>query len=135
MDQEALNNQRRQDRERLLQLTDALDSTRQLQRDDCGDYCIEGRTGKIYHAPPGFLLVVYPGSTRGWNVAKAQLLEFCTITQDGEDEGCLRMQLSFPKQHADLVRRILHLRKRRILSEERRMKLQQAGAKYRFKSA
>ena len=95
-----------------------------------GDYSIQGKCGHIYIDGQGFLLCVTPKderdkSPRRWTSIKRRL-EFCRITQDGDDEGCLHLdQLPTPAQ-ASLIRQALGIRKRRTLTEYGRAQLDAA---------
>ena len=70
----------------------ALDASQLgLRRDECGDYRINGKLGHIYPDSDGFLLYVSTGeSARRWTNVKARLA-FARVTQDGDDEGALRL--------------------------------------------
>ncbi|HWW37153.1 MAG TPA: hypothetical protein VNZ23_18195 [Xanthobacteraceae bacterium] len=131
------------DRERLLALLDALDgSETTLQRDmvrgegRTGDWGIRGQKDRkgndanvIYPDGAGYLLYVTPGektgkdgidrepSPRSWKDAKAKL-SFCQITQDGDWEGCLRLDRLPNLKEAEAIRDVLGIRKRRHLSAE-----------------
>jgi hypothetical protein len=124
-------------RERLLVFLAALDASpvalrRDLHRDEGhkGDYSIQGKWGHIYIHGAGFLLCITAKderdqSPRRWTSIKRRL-EFCRITQDGDDEGCLHLdRLPTPAQ-ADLVRQALGIRKRRTLTEDGRAQLDAA---------
>jgi hypothetical protein len=124
-------------RERLRILLAALDASpvalrRDLHRDEGhkGDYSIHGKWGHIYIDGEGFLLCVTAKderdqSPRRWTSMKRRL-EFCRITQDGDDEGCLHLdQLPTPVQ-AGLIRQALCIRKRRTLTEDGRAQLDAA---------
>jgi hypothetical protein len=124
-------------RERLLIFLAALDASpvalrRDLHRDEGhkGDYSIQGKCGHIYIDGKGFLLCVTAKderdkSPRRWTSIKRRL-EFCRITQDGDDEGCLHLdQLPTPVQ-AGLIRQALGIRKRRTLTEDSRAQLDAA---------
>ena len=88
-------------RERLLIFLAALDASpialrRDLHRGEGrkGDYSIQGKWGHIYIDGEGFLLCVTAKderdqSPRRWTSIKRRLA-FCRITQDGDEEGCLR---------------------------------------------
>ena len=124
-------------RERSLFFLAALDASpvalqRDLHRDEGrrGNYGIHGKWGHIYIDGKGFLLCVTAKgerdqSPRRWTSIKRRL-EFCRITQDGDDEGCLyRDQLSTPVQ-AGLIRQALGIRKRRTLTKDCRAQLDAA---------
>ena len=92
-----------------------------------GDYSIQGKCGHIYIDGEGFLLCFTAKderdkSPRRWTSIKRRL-EFCRITQDGDDEGSLHLdQLPTPVQ-AGLIRQALGIRKRRTLTEDGRAQL------------
>jgi hypothetical protein len=124
-------------RERLLIFLAALDASpvalrRDLHRDEGhkGDYRIQGKWGHIYNDGEGFLLCVTAKderdqSPRRWTSIKRRL-DFCRVAQDGDDEGCLRLdQLPTPAQ-AGLIRQALGIRKRRTLTEDGRAQLDAA---------
>lgn len=119
-----------QDINNLKRLRDVLGvaKARTLIRDGCGDAMLVGRRGHIYADGGGFLLVVMPGSTRGWHLAKERL-GFARLTQDGDDEGCFRLDWvhcrhdrpdetegvarGLPAWEAEAVQRVLGLPRRR----------------------
>lgn len=104
-------------RSRLEMLLSALDaSLTALGPDDCGDWAIFGKLGHIYIDGQGFLLHVTTGeSARRWFNVK-QRLNFCRLTQDGDDEGCLHLDHLPTKIEASAIREALGIRKRRHLS-------------------
>jgi hypothetical protein len=117
------------DRVRLHALLTALDaSSVALQRDlhrregRKGDHGIHGKLGHIYADGTGFLLCVNAKderyqSLRRWTNIKRRLA-FCRITQDGDDEGCLRLdQLPTPAEAA-LIREALGIKRKRHLTPE-----------------
>jgi hypothetical protein len=107
------------DQTRLEALVAAIDaSPRALWRDQCGDYMITGKLGHIFADGQGFLLYVSTReSPRRWTMVKRRLA-FCHLYQDGDDEGCLRLDgLPRPKE-AELIREALAIRKRRHVSSE-----------------
>jgi hypothetical protein len=61
-------------------------------------------------------------------------LAFMTVTQDGDDEGCLRLFRLPTPEEAALIRDALLLRKRRTLTEESRTRLIAAGVNGRFRA-
>ena len=89
------------DRDQLKDLRSALGTwDRALQRDDCNAWVIIGKRGSIHTWGDGktWVLSVSCHSARHWTATKARLA-FCKVTQDGEDEGCLRLShLPTPKQ-------------------------------------
>ena len=96
-------------------------------RDECGDWMIEGKQGHIYAHPEGFYLYCAPGSARAWGFAK-KALAFCTLlTQDGDDEGFLRLERLPTPAEADVIRDKLGIRKKRVLTDEERERLARTG--------
>jgi hypothetical protein len=104
---------------RLKALASALDaSPRALRRDECGDVAILGKLGRIMLDGAGFLLYIVTGeSSRRWYNVK-QRLSFCRLTQDGDDEGCLRLDRLPSPTEAGLIREAIGIRRRRQLSPE-----------------
>jgi len=54
---------------------------------------------------------------REWAADKNRL-SFCTVTQNGDDEGCLRLVGLPTSDHGDAIRMALGIRKRTEKSEE-----------------
>ena len=122
----------RRQQERLLAALDASPS--QLRRDEAGWWIIAGRRGAIHTWGDGrtWGVHVIGRSTRHWTTIKRRLA-FMTVTQDGDEEGCLRLfRLPTPREAA-LIRDALLLRKRRALTEESRARLIAAGVNGRFR--
>jgi hypothetical protein len=95
----------------LLAALNAWD--RALRRDECGAWAIRGSRGTIHTWGDGrsWVLFVACRSALHWTYTKRRL-SFCTVTQDCDDEGCLRLgQLPTPEQ-AEFIRDILGVRKR-----------------------
>jgi hypothetical protein len=123
----------RRQQERLLRALDAAPA--QLRRDECGWWIIGGRRGAIHTWGDGktWLAYVSGRSTRHWTMIKRRLA-FMTVTQDGDDEGCLRFFRLPTPDEAALIRDALLLRKRRALTEESRARLIAAGVNGRFRA-
>ncbi len=101
----------RQQQTRLLAALDAAPS--QLRRDECGWWIIGGRHGAIHSWGDGKTWLAYLRcrSKQHWTFTKRRLA-FMTVTQDGDDEGCLRL-FRLPTPHeAALIREVMGLRKR-----------------------
>jgi hypothetical protein len=113
------------DREQQKSLLGALRaSDRALQRDECNAWTIAGTRGTIHTWGDGTTWVLYVRcrSALHWGWTKKKLA-FCTVTQDGDDEGCLRLhQLPTPAQ-AEAIRDAVGIRKRREISETERERL------------
>jgi hypothetical protein len=109
----------RKDREQLAGLLNLMNGwERALRRDECGDWLIEGTHGHVYVDGAGFLACVFPGSTRGWNVAKAKLGRF-RASQDGDQEGCIQVREPTPAE-AETLRQVIGVRRRRHLAPAQR---------------
>ena len=121
----------RQQQERLLVVLEATPS--QLRRDECGWWIIGGRCGTIHTWGDGKTWLVYVTcrSARHWTATRRRL-RFMTVTQDGDDEGCLRLFRLPTPEEAAVIRDALGLRKRRTLTEESRTRLIAAGVNGRF---
>lgn len=101
----------RQQQERLLEALDAAPG--QLRRDECGWWIIVGRRGTIQTWGDGrsWLAYVRCRSGQHWTFTKRRLA-FMTVTQDGDEEGCLRL-FRMPAPHeAVVIREVIGLRKR-----------------------
>ena len=101
----------RQQQEQLLAALDAAPS--QLRRDECGSWIIAGRRGAIHTWGDGKTSGVYVigRSCRHWTMIKRRLA-FMTVTQDGDEEGCLRLFRLPSPQESVVIRDVMGLRKR-----------------------
>ena len=101
----------RHQQERLLTALDAAPS--QLRRDECGSWIIAGRRGAIHTWGDGktWLAYVRCRSRQHWTFTKRRLA-FMTVTQNGDDEGCLRFFRLPSPQEAVVIRDVMGLRKR-----------------------
>ena len=108
------------DREHLSAFLTAIDaSPTALERPVCrgwiGDYQISGKHGHVLADHPGYLLYV-TGTVQRWKKAKRLLPG--TVTQDGDDEGIIRLdRLPLPAE-AEAIRDLIGIRRRRQLSPE-----------------
>ncbi len=106
--------QARDDRQLQERLLDALDAApSQLRRDACGLWIIAGRRGTIQSWGDGrsWLVYVQCRSRQHWTFTKRRLA-FMTVTQDGDEEGCLRLFALPTPQEAVVIREVMGLRKR-----------------------
>ena len=104
----------RADREQQGLLLAALDAApAQLRRDACGSWVITGRRGTVHTWGDGKSWVAYVTgrSARHWTAIK-QRLDFMTVTQDGDEEGCLQLFALPTPSEAVVVRDVMELRKR-----------------------
>jgi hypothetical protein len=123
------------DREHLTAFLAAIEaSPTTLERPVCrgwiGDYQITGKHGHVLSNEPGYLLFV-TGTVQRWKKAKRLLPG--TVTQDGDDEGILRLdRLPIPAE-AGTIRDLIGIRKRRQMTDAVRSNLER-GVKTRFKA-
>jgi hypothetical protein len=92
---------------------------RALRRDDCGAWRINGERGHIYTwaDSKSWVLYVQGRSARVWSAAQKKLA-FCRVTQNGDNEGCLRLfGLPTPEQ-AKAIREVVGIRRRTVYSSE-----------------
>jgi hypothetical protein len=98
----------------------ALRRERYRDSNERGDWAIIGKSGHVYTDGAGFLLYVATDeSPRRWTGIKRRLA-FCRLTQDGDDEGCLRLDRLPAAGEAGLIREAIGIRKRRHLSPDAR---------------
>jgi hypothetical protein len=94
----------------------ALQRERYRDSNERGDWAIIGKAGHVYADGSGFLLYAATDeSPRRWGFLKKRL-SFCRVTQDGDDEGCLRLDRLPAAGEARLIREAIGVRKRRHLS-------------------
>jgi hypothetical protein len=97
------------DRAHLETFLTAIDaSPTALERPVCrgwaGDYQITGKYGHVLADHPGYLLYV-TGTVQRWKKAKRILPG--TVTQDGDDEGILRLDRLPTPAEADAIRDVI----------------------------
>jgi hypothetical protein len=105
------------DRAQQLRLLAALGAwDRALRRDELAAWCIQGARGRIYTDGRAWVMHVSGRSVRHWSAVRVKLAAFCTITQDGDEEGLARLHdLPAPEQAAE-IREALGIRKRVAVS-------------------
>ncbi len=107
----------KEQQERLLVALDAAPYL--LRRDECGWWVIAGRHGSLqtWGDRNTWVLYIVCRSKQHWTFTKRRL-GFMKVTQDGDNEGCLRLfELPTPEQ-AVVIRDVLGLRKRVAYSPE-----------------
>lgn len=101
------------DKAELKRLASALNAAKaSLRLDECRAWRISGRRGHIITYGPsgsGWLLYVGCRSARHWTWTKKRL-DFCQVTQDGDDEGVLRLDRLPGKAEAAAIRKALAIR-------------------------
>ena len=108
------------DREHLSAFLTAIDaSPTALERPNCrgwiGDYQVSGKHGHVLADHPGFLLYV-TGTVQRWRKAKRLLPG--TVTQDGDDEGIVRLDRLPTPAEAGSIRDLIGIRRRRHMTAE-----------------
>jgi hypothetical protein len=112
------------DRAQQLRLLASLGAwDRALRRDDLAAWCITGTRGRIYTDGKGWVLYVAGRSVRHWSAVHAKLAGFCTIAQDGDDEGVARLHDLLAPEQAAVIREVLGIRKRVAVSSSWRDRL------------
>lgn len=116
----------RKQQERLLAALNA--SSGALRRDECGAWAINGTDGVIhtYGDNATWLLCARCRSPQHWTWT-VKGLPFCTVTQAGDDEGCLRLHALPTPSQAEAIRGALGIRKRREVSEAELARLKAHG--------
>jgi hypothetical protein len=86
---------------------------RAMHRDACNAWCISGANGCIYTWGDGktWVMFIRCRSLRHWGATKRRL-GFCEITQDCEQEACLRLHRLPSLGEATVIREVLGIRKR-----------------------
>jgi hypothetical protein len=85
---------------------------------------LAGRNGHIYRDGENWLLYLrFTDSPRRWNNAKRKL--GLPVTQDGDDEGCLRIPADYTPFAG--LRAVLGVRKSQPLSDSQRAQLARIG--------
>ncbi len=111
----------------LLDLAKAIGSRdAALRRDDCGDWQIEGRHGKVYAVPgsldepnrPGFQIFVSCETEKAWTYAKRALAFAGEPTNDGDEGGAFILHRLPSPAEAELLRRYVGIEKKRDVSAE-----------------
>lgn len=110
------------DRDLLLDLVDALNvSKNRLRRDECSHWNIVGRRGHVCTDGAGMYVFLACKTKRRWESAKREL--GLIVTQDGDDEGVMRLDERPSEPQAETLRRLLGLRKSIRPSEAQRATL------------
>lgn len=113
----------RDPRKALLKFADAIGSRRKLGEDEAGNPRIEGRRGRIYVQPsttssskPVFQ-VYYSGTPQSWRHAKAAIIRFAKLTNDGDTDGMFTLTRLPTKAQSEVLRDKLMIAKRKEYSE------------------
>jgi hypothetical protein len=118
---------RKADRDLLNTLTARLSvSQGRLRRDPCGDWIIIGTRGHILTDGASAFAYIPAGTARRWAKAK-QILDFMIVTQDGDEEGIVKLLEMPTAAQAMALRKAIGLRKASPLTDERRASLASVG--------
>jgi hypothetical protein len=99
---------------------------------------LTGKTGSICTWGDGKSWAIWVGggiadewTKAKWTSAKKRLA-FCTVTQDGDIEGCLRLHQLPTREQAAVIRDVLSLRKRREDRPETLERIRERGKWWAF---
>jgi hypothetical protein len=103
--------------------------------DDCGDPTIFGSHGHITACDGVVSIYLQCRSARAWTFAKRMLSGICpTVSQDGDEEGILRLDRLPTSEEAELIRHYVGIRqtapaetRERIRSHQRRFEPAKTG--------
>ena len=85
-------------------------SKTKIKLDECGDWNIFGKQGHLSTDGSDNLYLYYLGtSAKKWNNVK-KLLNFMEVTQDGDEEGFLKLDRLPSAEEGNIIRRTLKLR-------------------------
>lgn len=122
---------RENDKILLEKLSEHLSTSEdRIRLDDCGDWNIFGRRGHIFTDSKLWYIFVAETTKRKWSAIKAKL-KFMEVSQDGDDEGILKLERMPLQEEAEAIREVLGLNKRPELTEEQRAKLVERSFKLR----
>jgi hypothetical protein len=102
------------DKQKIVTFASALNiAARNIDKDSCDRWTITGNASSLQAAHDDrYLLYVATSSSRKWGAIKRKAKAFgWTVTQDGDDEGCIQLGLPDEKQ-ARFLRSLLGMRKR-----------------------
>ena len=125
-----------QQRPALLALEHALDTSHlALRRDGCGDWSIMGEAGHIYAVPDGqYQIVVIRETPIGWTYAKRDFAAIgARLQNDGDMEGTAFITGLPNPAEAAIIRKLIHVRQRRHVSDAERERLGRLSAEIKFR--
>lgn len=119
----------KEDKQYLRILSKALDiSEGRVKRSTDLNWSIVGTRGYISTDGEYWYLYTRSESDRKWTFTK-KALSFMELTQDGDDEGILRLSRMPFRDEARTVRKVIGLRPRTVMTEEGRAVLVEARKK------
>ena len=109
------------DKQQLRSMLTALDAAgNQMRLDECRTWTIRGKRGYLATWGDGrrWLIFCSPGSARKWNRIRMALAPLGRCTQDGDDEGVIRIAALPTPEQAVLIRKAIGLSKRPAIDME-----------------
>jgi hypothetical protein len=109
------------DKQQLRSMLTALDAAgNQMRLDECRTWTIMGKRGYVATWGDGARWFIYcaPGSGRKWNNLRRDLSHLGKCTQDGDDEGIIRIDALPTPEQAVLIRKAIGLSKRPAIHPE-----------------
>ena len=107
------------DNSALSKLISALDATAgALKKDGCGAWHVAGTRGHIHFDGSTWTIYIQCRSPLGWTWAKKKL--GLPVVQDGDEEGCMRLDSLPDRKLAGKIRAAIGLRKAPSLSADER---------------
>ena len=109
------------DKQQLRSMLTALDvAGNQMRLDECRTWTIMGKRGYVATWGDGARWFIYcaPGSGRKWNNLRRDLSPLGKCTQDGDDEGIIRLDRLPTAEEATAIRKAVGLIKRPPINPE-----------------
>lgn len=94
-------------------------SQERIRKDECGDYIVQGRNGKIYTVGPYWYIYYDAQTPKKWTNVKKKLT-WMHLQNDGDWEGIFRADYPPSPEQAEVVRKLLVIRKSTELTDEQR---------------
>lgn len=122
---------REEDKKLLQRLSEALNTSEErIHLDECGDWNIVGKRGHIFTDAELWHVSVEGTTKRRWDNIKKKL-SFMEVSQDGDDEGIMKLERMPTQEESSLVRETVGLNKRPLLTDAQRAKLSERVLKVR----
>lgn len=113
----------------IKELQESLGTSTPVIRNECGDSNLFGKKGKVFVDSPKYpFWYIFISETRQWNQIKKRL-SFMIVSQDGDNEGILKLDRFPTKTEASVIRKIVGLRKKKELSPKHLQILMESGKK------
>ncbi len=106
--------------------------------DECRDRVIEGKCGNIHvdgdGGPGGYCVALLCGTARRLRRALEKVASFSRVGVVGDGEAVVYVGGDISRSDAVVLRSVLGVKKRRVLSSEQRERLAEVGRRSRFSS-